>query len=248
VEKVLRGTIKPQEKLAGHHAAHQRNEPTFPVGKVCLIAASKAQGDLSIKRIEEADDAKIVDVEKLCAMPVGWKTVDGKVVSPWSTQNKMWPATSKLDAKLGPDVKLQVEPVPPKKSIEWSNPDGDGEYKVTVTNTNDKQEIEVPALLSDGKQILWEESLVILCQKKTYPCPDSKGVTSNVVATKLKPGESVSTVVNTFRLEGPDWPKGGYRIEFQFCLGEASQTKSFYYLSKHHDPIHAAAKGSSKQE
>ena len=55
---------------------------------------------------------------------------------------------------------MSAEPVPPVKEIKWTNPDGDGEYKITVTNTTD-QPIEVPALLSDGDKILWKESLVI---------------------------------------------------------------------------------------
>jgi hypothetical protein len=49
-------------------------------------------------------------------------------------------------------------------------------------------------------------------------------------------------VVNALRLQGPEWPQGGYRIEFQFCLGEKSKTQSFYYLSKHHDALREAAK------
>ena len=38
-------------------------------------------------------------------------------------------------------------------------------------------------------------------------------------------------------LDGPEWPRGGYRIEFTFCLGEKANTQSFYYLSKHHDAV-----------
>ena len=33
----------------------------------------------------------------------------------------------------------------------------------------------------------------------------------------------------------------GYRIEFQFCLGEKSQVKSLYYMSKHHDKLRQKA-------
>ena len=44
------------------------------------------------------------------------------------------------------------------------------------------------------------------------------------------------------------WPKGGYRIEFQFCLGEKSATKSFYYLSKHHDAIRDASQKQAKEK
>jgi len=42
-------------------------------------------------------------------------------------------------------------------------------------------------------------------------------------------------------LVGVEWPRGGYRVEFQFCLGELGATKSFYYMSKHHDGIRKKA-------
>jgi hypothetical protein len=71
--------------------------------------------------------------------------------------------------------------------------------------------------------------------------PGAKGVGKEPQPTVLKPGESVSGVVNALKLQGPEWPKGGYRIEFQFCLGEKSVTKSFYYTSKHHDPLREKA-------
>src|SRR5262249_19601315 len=117
---------------------------------------------------------------------------------------------------------------------------GDGEYRITVKNLTDKS-VTVPALLSDGKAPLWEESLAILCQGKVYPAPGAKGVAKAPRPTVLKPGESVSRVVNVVRLKGPGGRKGGYRIEFQFGLGEKSVTKSFYSLSKHHAPLRARA-------
>jgi hypothetical protein len=85
--------------------------------------------------------------------------------------------------------------------------------------------------------VLWEESLVILCQGKVYPLPGARGVKQAPQPTRLQPGEAVSTVVNVLALQGPQWPRGGYRIEFQFALGEKSVTKSFYYLSRHHDAL-----------
>ena len=62
-----------------------------------------------------------------------------------------------------------------------------------------------------------------------------------VEATKLEPGQSVSSTVNALALKGPEWPQGGYRIEFRFCLGEKSKTQSFYYMSRHHDKLRDAA-------
>ena len=139
----------------------------------------------------------------------------------------------------GPTVAWTVEPVPPTKSIQWTNPDGDGEYKITLTNPTD-QPVSVPALLTQDGKALWRESLVILCQDHAYTCPGCKGVTGKVAPLVLKPRESVSTVVNALALQGPEWPQGGYRIEFTFCLGEKAKTMSFYYMSRHHDPLRDA--------
>lgn len=252
VEKCLRGTLKSGEKIDCANMARQMEEPAFPVGKLCLVSASKAQGALVIQRIETASEKNVAEATLDCSMPLGWTIEGGKPVSPWAALGaKAWPASATVKGDVtcsktgrpalmvGRRVNFGVEPVPPKKSIQWTNPDGDGEYKITLTNITDKP-VTIPALLSDGKNPLWEESLVVLCQGKTYLCPGCKGVSGKVEPVVLKPGESVSTVVNALRLKGPQWPQGGYRIEFQFCLGEKSQTKSFYYMTRHHGPIREA--------
>ncbi|MGC4003363.1 MAG: hypothetical protein QM811_09600 [Pirellulales bacterium] len=109
-----------------------------------------------------------------------------------------------------------------------------------MTNTG-KEAATIPALLTDGKSILWANSLLIQSQKKVYRCPGETPPPANVASATLPPNESVSTVVDVLKLKGPDWPRGGSRIEFQFCLGELSKTKSLYYFSNHHDPIRDAA-------
>jgi len=252
LEKCLRGTLKSGEKIDCVNLARQMQAPTFPVGKLCLVSASKAQGALVVQRIEAASEKNVAEATLDCSMPLGWKIEGGKPVSPWAALGpKAWPAsaapkgevacskTGRPALMVGAGVNFSVEAVPPQKAIQWTNPDGDGEYKITVTNTTDKP-VTIPALLSDGKNPLWEESLVILCQGKTYVCPGCQGVAGKVEPVVLQPGESTSTVVNALRLQGPQWPQGGYRIEFQFCLGEKSQTKSFYYMTRHHGPIREA--------
>jgi len=252
VDKVLRGTIKPGDKITCAHSARQHQPPKFPLGKTCLIAASRARGSLRAEIVEEATEEKLAEVTLACYLPMGWKVTDGKPVSPWASLGRDgWTGIAGADSPVvcsgtarpalmaGGEVTFAVESVPPKESIKWTNPDGDGEYKITVTNATENS-ISVPALLSDGNKILWEESLAILCQKKAYTCPGCKGVIGEVRPAQLKPGESVSTVVNVLRLKGPEWPRGGYRIEFRFCLGEKSQTKSLYYMSRHHDKLRAA--------
>lgn len=247
VDQTLRGGTKKGDQLTGTHIARQENEPTFPAGKTCLVTASAARGNLTIVTIEEASEETIAAAKLACSIPAGWTIQDGKLISPWASLGKAaWPEPAKEGLRCsvtgrpvlnaGAGITFTVAPVPPVKDVQWANPDGDGEYRITIANPTDKA-IDVPALLTDGKEILWAESLVIVCQEKTYTIPGSKGVPGAVKPVQLEAGKSVSTVVNALKLQGPSWPRGGYRIEFRFCLGEVSSPQSFYYLSKHHDPI-----------
>jgi len=249
IEKVLRGDLKPGDTMTANHSARQNNRPTFPEGKTCAVAVNFERGNWIAIDVKEASDALIKKLELITALPLGWKQVGDGVVSPWSHfGDKGWPAkyrrtTGLFDAKTGRPALmagaalLEIEPVPPVESIKWTNPDGDGLYKVTVSNPTD-QPIKVSALLTDGDNILWNESLLILCQDKYYTIPGCKGVTSeNVRPVTLAPGEKVSTEINAFLLEGPNWPQGGYRIKFEFTLGEKSEVASFYYMTRHHEKI-----------
>ena len=260
VKETLRGTFKAGEEVIAHHVARQVKRPTFPVGKLCVVAAQESRGSVRVQFISAADARLLATVRDATGLPLGWSRVKGKLVSPWAAMGKKaWPAAAKAPAgkgacsvtgrpalMAGPGVSMKVEPVEPPKRIKWTNPDGDGEYRIIVTNETDKP-LTVPALLSDGKdqkqKILWNESLVIICQKTARPAPGARGVTAAPRPTVLKPGQTVSTVVNAFGLKNVKWPRGGYRIEFQFCLGELSATKSFYYMSRHHDAIRAKAGG-----
>jgi hypothetical protein len=256
VNRVLRGAITDKTVACAHSYRNNTNYP-YEVGKQYIVALTTAQQTIAVRKLQLADDAAIKDVELACALPPGWVIACGETVSPWAGMGKgAWlgemPAKTekpKLKCQVtgrpalpaGPAVSWQVEPVPPQKSIRWTNPDGDGEYKLTVTNPTD-QPLTVPALLTQDGSILWKESIVILCQERAYPCPGSKGVTGKVSSLVLKPKESVSTVVNALALQGPQWPRGGYRIEFTFCLGDKAKTMSFYYMSRHHDALRDAAK------
>ncbi len=249
VEQVLRGPAKKGDTLVASHVARQLALPVFPVGKSCLVAGSSNRGTIEVKAIEEANQKNSAAAKQACSVPMGWTSGKDGIVSPWASLGKdAWPtpATTGLRCAVtgrpalltGGGVTLSVTHVPPPVEVKWGNPDGDGEYTITVANTTDNA-VEVPALLTDGKNILWDQSLVILCQNKVYLVPGSKAVTGQVKPARLEPKQSVSTTVNALKLNGPEWPKGGYRIEFQFCLGELSSTQSFYYLSKHHDAIRA---------
>jgi hypothetical protein len=259
VDKVLRGDLKPGTELTAHHSARQEQKPLFATDKPVVVAASKERNGLRVTILEAETEALLDEIKVASLLPLGWKVKEGKAISPWAVFGKAaWPASwtdekekvlcsvTKRPAYMAGDIEFMVEKVPPVNEIKWTNPDGDGEYKITVTNPTDKP-LVVPALLSADGKVLWAESLVILCQKKAYVCPGARGF--NLLDTKTQPGpttlepkQSISTVVNALRLKGPEWPRGGYRIEFQFCLGEKSSTQSFYYMSKHHDPLREKAK------
>lgn len=253
IDGVLRGDIKPGANLTANHSARQVQKPVYPKGKV-IVAISKVRGSLRIEAVEAVDAKKLASIKLACELPMGWKNVNGKLTSPWAAQKKRaWPKAQETDAKYmcsvtgrpallaGGVVNYTVEKVPPTKAIKWTNPDGDGQYKISITNPSAKP-VTVAALRQAGKRILWKESLVIMCQGKSYTVPGSIGLLRPTEAVTLKPGQSISTTVNALALVGPSWPKGGYRIEFQFCLGERSSKQSFYYMSRHHDAIRAASK------
>ncbi len=258
VETVLRGEVKPGAEITAHHNARQEAQPQFAVNEPVIVALSKAREGLRVTILEPNTEALLDEVKVASLLPLGWSVKAGKAISPWAGLGKAaWPADMKDEkakivcsvtgrpALFANGIEFKVEKVPPKKDIKWTNPDGDGDYTITVTNPTDKP-LVVPALLSADGKVLWDESLVIICQKKAYMIPGVQGVAKfgagNVGPTTLEPKQSISTVVNVLRLDGPEWPQGGYRIEFQFCLGEKSSTQSFYYMSRHHDKLREAAK------
>ena len=249
VDKVLRGELKPESEITAHHSARQEAKPVFTKDQAVIVAAAKDRNGLRVTILEPETEVLLDEIKVASLLPLGWKVKAGKAISPWEALGKAaWPADLKDEkekiicsvtgrpARMAGGIEFKVEKVPPAKDIKWTNPDGDGEYKIIVTNPTDKS-LVVPALLSADGKVLWDESLVILCQKKAYMCPGAKGISGKVGPTTLEPKQSISTVVNALGLNGPEWPRGGYRIEFQFCLGEKSSTQSFYYMSRHHDKL-----------
>lgn len=252
VDDVLRGDAELGKELTCGHVVRGK-APQFPQGKVCIVAVSRSRGRLRALTVLAASDDTLAEAKLACSIPFGWSLRDGKLVSPWASLGRTaWPADAKGKGPLvcattgrpvllaGAGVSFTVTPVPPKKKIKWTNPDGDGLYEIKVKNTTDKA-VTVPALLSAGGRILWNESIVILSQGKTYTAPRSVGVKGKVDGLRLKAGQEVSGKINVLMLAGPKWPRGGYRIEFTFCLGEKASTKSLYYLSRHHDKLRKKA-------
>ena len=255
VSECLRGDLPVDEEIVVGYQARQAQPPRFPVGESFIVAAYR---DLRIERmittwVAPASEELLAQARLAGTLPMGWSIVDGQLISPWAAlgDDGLWPgrtgapnvlacATTGRPALLsGNGVRLTVEPVPPAEEIRWTNPDGDGEYTVTVTNATEEA-LEVPALLTVDGEIAWNESLVVICQDTARPAPLATSLAATPTPTRLEPGQSVSTVVNAFRLSNVEWPRGGYRVEFTFCLGELAVTRSFYYKSDHHDAIRAA--------
>ena len=254
VTATMRGTTPTGKPITLFYSARQKTPPTFPEGKVCLVAAASSRGQLRATRIEQVNIGNLNDARFATQLPLGWHMQDGKLLSPWATLgSKAWPAaqrgkgfmtcsqTGRPILLAGTGLKLTVEPLPPAKKVKYANPDGDGGYRITVTNTA-KKPLTIPALRQRGEDILWSESLAIICRGKTYAAPGAVGISEPTQPTILAAGKSLSTVVQALQLDGPEWPRGGSRVEFLFCLGEKSSLKSFYYLSRHHDPIREALK------
>ncbi|MBL7140282.1 MAG: hypothetical protein ISS74_05165 [Planctomycetes bacterium] len=259
VTKVIRGDLEAGQTFEAHHSVRQMKQPEFPIGELALVKAKLVRGAIQVISCEKADEKTLADAEAGVTLPVGWRRADGQTLSPWASLGPgAWPKDAKVPegtpvcAKsgrpalfAGKGLTFEAEHVPPEKDIQWTNPDGDGLYKITVTNRTESP-IEVPALASDSKNILWTESLAVVCQGKAQPCPGAKPLTAVPKPTKLEAGQSVSTTVNALLLGGIEWPRGGYRVEFQFCLGELSATKSFYYMSRHHDTIRKESAAQAK--
>jgi hypothetical protein len=256
IDESIRGDFETDTSTTVSYQARQQNPPTFTVGESYIVAGHY---DTRVERFV-ADTVLPGTPENLlqarCAamLPIGWTAADGDLSSPFESMK--WPegvidadvptdTTTGRPALLVPEgVTLTAEKVPPVEDVKWSNPDGDGEYTLTVTNTTD-QPVEVPALLSDEDgTILWSESLVILVKDtsglRPQPAPGATMMKGVPQATIIPAGESVSTVVNTFLLQDVEWPQGGYRVEFTFCLGQHGVMKSFYYKTDHHGPIREA--------
>lgn len=253
-ETVLRGPEKLDKELTVSFAIKQEAPPKFPgPDKEVVVALAFVRGAWTLHHVEVASPETIAQAKLASQVPLGWTVKDGKLLSPWAAKGKLGKGegiacavTGRPALLAGSGVRFEVEPVPPAVALQFKNPDGDGEFKLTVKNVTDK-EVTVPALLTDGKVVRWADSILLRTQDKTYTLPGSTGDVTGLKPVVLKPGEAVSGTVSAFVMDGPEWPRGGSRIEFQFGLGEKSATHSFYYFSAHHDPIRAAVQQGLKK-
>ena len=176
VTDVFRGDIESRQDLICNSVLVQNDEPVFPVDKACIVYATQLDGRFNIVEVEEANGERLLEAGTIARYPIGWTKQDDHWLSPWgSLEGDGWApetdakfrcrATGRPALLVGENATYEVSVVPPEKSIKWTNPDGDGLFKITVSNPTENP-IEVPALLSKDGKVLWSESLVIVCQNK----------------------------------------------------------------------------------
>ena len=251
--ETLRGA-KP-ENLSLRYSFRGHGAPVKEGEKV-LAAAARGLGDpklVTVLAMTEATEVNVALARKLAALPIGWTYQDDKPVSPWAALGKKaWPEAVKADAKFtcsktgrpalfaGAGITLKVEQVVPADVQKYVNPFGDGQFKVTVTNTG-KSETEVPALLAEGGEVRWADSLVVITPDEAARLLPGTGRLRAPKPVRLKPGEGVSGLIDVLPLDGVSWPRGGSRVYFAFALGELTAQNFFYYSSSHHDEVRAKA-------
>lgn len=203
------------------------------------------------------DDQTVAAARRAAMLPVGWTLNDqGVPLSPFArVAGYAWPSRATDDPRhcartgqpgmLSGPITFTVEPIiDPDRQIKWTNPDGGGEYRITVSNLTDQN--VTTTLWQLGGDLLWNQSLLVICRSKVYTLPGTAAPQADAgipQPLKLQPGESVSTVVNVLTLQGPDWPRGGSRIDFTFALGQHTSRQSLYYMSRHHDKLRPEKKG-----
>jgi hypothetical protein len=250
---VLRGT-KPAKMLFARSVT-QNNPPEYPKETNWLVAADRFGDHWSISYIVPAEVKALTRARQAVSLPIGWALENDRPVSPWAILgDKAWPRgsdpgkgpvcskTSRPALFAGEGIRLTAEQVLPEKRHEFKNPYGNGQFKLTVTNHSEKP-VAVPALLTDGKAILWADSLVVLSLTDgsgPHLLPTA-GKSHVAKAVSLEPGASVSTIIDVLFLKGVRWARGGSRMYFRICLGEKSVNNFFYYASDFHDPLRDAA-------
>jgi hypothetical protein len=214
------------------------------------VAADRHEGSWVIRYLAEADEKRIALARKAASLPIGWHLEKGEPVSPWAALGgKDWQfdrKDKKVDCAksgrpallVGDGIELTSEQVIPPNPVPNTNPFGDGKFRITVTNTTDRP-LPVNALLTDGKTIAWEESLLVLSDDTPLVLPVENKL-KEAKPVQLGPKESVSTVVDVLPLKGARWPGCSCRVYFQFCLGEKATMNFFYHCWEYHDQLRPA--------
>ena len=148
--------------------------------------------------------------EAAAKLPIGW-TFDGKtLVSPWSaikgryaegTPEGLACAKSGRPAFLAPKgLTLTVDRAKNQTTNgkfrrRHSRPPPPGVfYDITLTNTT-KEPITVDALRSKNGKILWDESILFVCEWEVWLPIGYEGFTPDTEATVIEPGQKLTTTM-----------------------------------------------------
>lgn len=245
----LRGE-KPKDGTFRYMTQNPQDVPAE--GQQVIVLATTGE-QAAVQSLYAATDKQIAALKEALTLPVGWTVTDEGPVSPWAElPNAKWPAalavkdqkvcvkTGRPAALLPAGVTFAVEQVPAKNPQKWKNDYGDGQFKLTLKNTTDK-DVTLPMLLQKGDAILWDRLLVVYNDGKEILPPHAADIPADAKPVTIPAGKSVSGTFNTLTLEGVTWPQGGSRVHFSFALADKVQQDFFYYFSNLHDPMRKAA-------
>lgn len=252
VTETLRGG-KPDAKTFSYSVVAD-DAPRFGVGTEYVVGVKRSDHLWVVKALTVDGDDERKLVKKLLSIPAGWKWEKGKPVSPWAgLKEKVWPKDGpKLSETVcsqcrrpallvGDGIEVTVAQVPAKNPRRFENDQyGDGTFKITVKNAT-KKDATVPAVLVNGKDILWGDSVLFLYNGEPLVLPTAGKVTKDTKPLELKAGAEVGGEVNALLLDGVEWPRGGSRVYFDIAVGERAVNNFFYYYSDLHDPMREEA-------
>lgn len=248
-EELIRGSEVPKGVLT--QIVYAENPPLPRVSSKQIVAATQSPNGWIIEALLEATDDNLARAKRFASIPHGWTFEADEVISPWaSLDDYQWPKDAQVKGEVfctktgrpalfaAKNLVLEVEQVVPKNANKFQNPFGDGKFQVSLSNRG-TADVEVPALLTDNGQILWEASMVAIQAGEAYPLGRT-APSAEVKSVTLKGGETLTGYIDVLPLEGVQWPRGGSRVSFNFCLGELSASHFFYYFSGLHDKMREA--------
>jgi hypothetical protein len=259
---MLRGVLPAKQGFA-IRVDDPAKAPHYPKDAQWLVATGAFPGAThDIDVIRPLSDRSLALAREAVALPLGWTLDAGRPISPWASLGaKAWPKgmaagevpvcskTSRPALLAGKSVDLVITQINPPGAHPFRNPYGDGRFKVEVVNQG-AQPATVPALLSDGKKILWDDSLVILDVATVTnfgaACvlagAGKAGQAKEIRPVVLQPNESVATTIDVLSARGVYFsPNVSVRYYYRFCLGELSTVSYFYYHIEHHGRLRKAS-------
>ncbi len=170
VETVLRGDVEIWRGAQAYHNARQDAKHRVRHGSTVIVAASKERDGLRVAILEPNTEALLDEVKVASLLPLGWKVKSGQsdfALGP-ARQGGVAGGHERRERKdhllrhrasgvHGRWDRVQSGKGSAQEGHQVDQPDGDGEYKITVTNPTDKP-LVVPALLSADGKVLWDES------------------------------------------------------------------------------------------